>query len=58
MAQMAHENSCFTSVPFVSGADEMLQMLHFFRYFGGVTFGNFGVPITQNQPYFSMEWDK
>ena len=58
MAQTAHENGCFMSVPFASGAGEMLQMLHFFRCFGSVTFGNFGVPIAEIQPYFSREWDK
>ena len=36
----------------------MLQMLHFFRGFGSVTFGIFGVPFMRNEPYFSIEWDK
>lgn len=58
MAQMAHENGCFTSVPFASGAGEMLQMLHFFQCFGSVTFGTFGVPSAEIKPYFSIEWDK
>ena len=58
MAQMAHENGCFTSVPFASGAGEMLQMLHFFRGFWNVTFGNLGVPFVKIWPYFSREWDK
>ena len=33
-------------------------MLHFFRCFESVTFGNFGFPIVKNKPYFSIEWDK
>lgn len=33
-------------------------MLHFFRGFESVTFGNFSVPIVQNESYFSTEWDK
>lgn len=54
------QKRCFESVPFASGAGEMLQMLHFFRCFGSVTFESFSVPFVKIQPYFSRElgkWD-
>ena len=58
MAQMAHKNAVFGVCHLRASQTKMLQMLHFFRDFGSVTFGNFGVPIAQNEPYFSIEWDK